>query len=81
MLSAREYEAYLSLSYNVGVNAVCSGSIPYKLRTQDYKGACETILKYNKARNPKTFQLEEVKGLTNVRNKEYAYCIGKSDKL
>lgn len=85
-----EFEAYLSLTYNIGAPAFCNSSIPVKLNQQDYYGACKTILMFNKmrdvskpkVRNPRTgviqYQLKVVKGLDNRRKSEYNTCIGGS---
>lgn len=85
-----EFDAYLSLVYNIGYPAFCNSSIPIKLNQQDYYGACRTILQFNKmrdvskpkVRNPRTgvmqYQLKVVKGLDNRRKSEYNTCIGDS---
>ena len=86
-LSQNEFNAYLSLSYNIGSSAFCSSSIPYKLNHGQYKEACITILAFNKmrdtskpkVRNPKTgvmqYQLKVIKGLDSRRKSEYTTCI------
>jgi lysozyme len=82
-----EFDAYLSLVYNIGAPAFCNSSIPVKLNQQDYYGACRTILQFNKMRdvskpkviNPRTgvmqYQLRVVKGLDNRRKDEYLTCV------
>ncbi len=67
-----EYEAYLSLSYNIGSNAFCKSTLVKKLNTYDYDGACKEILRWDK------FKGEPLPGLTSRRKKEYNLCIGKS---
>jgi lysozyme len=67
-----EYEAYLSLSYNIGSNAFCKSTLVKKLNAYDYEGACKEILRWDK------FKGEPLPGLTNRRKKEYTLCIGKS---
>lgn len=86
-----EFQAYVSLTYNVGEGAFCASSIPRKLAAQDYEAACRTILEFNKMRdrtkpkvlNPATGKMEhplvEVRGLTNRRQKEYKTCIGEGE--
>lgn len=44
------YEAVTSLAYNVGVNAVCTGSIPRLLKAGQKREACGRILRYEKVR-------------------------------
>lgn len=69
-LYPHEFQAYLSLSYNIGVGAFCRGSIPVKVKAQQYQQACETILLYNKAGG------KVIQGLVNRRQSEYKICIG-----
>lgn len=83
-----EFQAYVSMTYNVGEGAFCNSSIPTKLKAGDYEAACKTILEFNKMRdctkpkvlNPKTGKYEcplvEIRGLTNRRQSEYKTCIG-----
>lgn len=73
LLTQNEWDAYVTLAYNVGAGAVCKSSIRPKLRAGKYREACETILGFNKVRvNGK---LVESKGLTNRRKGEYLKCI------
>lgn len=86
-LSENEFKSYMWLTYNVGVSGFCSSSIPYKLNTGDYYGACKTILQFNKVkdlskprvRNSRTgkmqYQMKVIKGLDNRRKSEYTTCI------
>lgn len=67
-----EYEAYLSLSYNIGTGAFCKSTLVKKLNTYDYEGACKEILKWDK------FKGSPLPGLTARRKKEYNICIGNS---
>ena len=83
-----EFEAYLSLSYNIGSSAFCDSSIPTKLNAGNYAAACQTILQFNKMRdiskpmvlNPRTgkmqYQLKVIKGLDNRRKVEHLTCVG-----
>ncbi len=73
LLTQNEWDAYVTLAYNVGAGAVCRSSIKPKLKAGQYQAACETILGFNKVRvNGK---LVESKGLTNRRKGEYLKCI------
>ncbi|UCV26788.1 glycoside hydrolase family protein [Ferribacterium limneticum] len=45
-LYQHEYDAFVDLSYNVGVGAVCNSSIPKKLKAEQHELACNTILDF-----------------------------------
>jgi lysozyme len=66
-----EYDAYISLAYNIGPTAFCGSTLVRKLNAQDYAGACKEILRWNRAGG------QVVKGLDNRRKAEYQLCIGK----
>ena len=66
-----EYDAYLSLAYNIGPTAFCGSTLARKLNASDYEGACKEILRWNRAGG------QVVKGLDNRRKDEYQKCIGK----
>lgn len=65
-----EYDAYLSLAYNIGPTAFCNSTLVRRLNAQDYEGACKEILRWNRAGG------QVVKGLDNRRKAEYQKCIG-----
>lgn len=65
-----EYDAYVSLSYNIGTGAFCNSTLVKKLKVYDYEGACKEILKWDK------FKGEPLKGLTHRRQREYKLCMG-----
>lgn len=67
-----EYDAYISLAYNIGTGNFCGSTLVKKLNQQDYEGACREILRWNRA------QGRVVKGLTVRRESEYRQCIGMS---
>jgi lysozyme len=67
-----EYDAYVSLSYNIGSGAFCKSTLVKKLNAQDYEGACKEILRWD------NFKGQPLKGLTIRREKEYRQCIGAS---
>jgi lysozyme len=69
-LAQHEYDAYLSLAYNIGPQAFCSSTLVRKLNTGDYAGACKEILKWDK------FKGKALPGLTKRRQSEYQQCIG-----
>jgi lysozyme len=66
-----EFDAYVSLTYNIGANAFCKSTLSKKLIAYDYEGACKEILKFNK------FKGNTLPGLTKRRTEEYNTCIGK----
>lgn len=65
-----EYDAYLSLAYNIGPTAFCNSTLVRKLNVQDYAGACREILRWDRAGG------KVVRGLTLRREAEYRQCIG-----
>jgi lysozyme len=66
-----EFDAYVSLTYNIGANAFCKSTLSKKLMAYDYEGACKEILKWDK------FKGKSLPGLTKRRIEEYTTCIGK----
>ena len=66
-----EFDAYVSLTYNIGSNAFCKSTLVTKLIAYDYEGACQEILKWDK------FKGNPLPGLTKRRMEEYDTCIGK----
>lgn len=70
-LHQHEYDAYISLAYNIGPTAFCNSSLVRKLNAGDYEGSCKEILRWNRAGG------QVVKGLDNRRKAEYQLCIGK----
>lgn len=65
-----EFNAYVSLTYNIGVGAFCRSSIPAKVKAEQYDEACKTILLYNRAGG------KVLRGLTVRREAEYRQCTG-----
>lgn len=64
-----EFDAYVSLAYNIGVGNFCKSTLVKKLNSGDYKGACLEIKKWNRAGGKVN------KGLVSRREKEYLRCI------
>ncbi len=69
-LHQHEYDAYLSLSYNIGNKAFCSSTLVKELNQENYGEACKQILRWDK------FKGKPLPGLTKRRNAEYKTCIG-----
>ena len=65
-----EYDAYVNLAYNIGTGAFCGSTLVKKLNTTNYAGACQEILRWDRAKGVK------IKGLTVRRQAEYQKCIG-----
>lgn len=65
-----EYDAYLSLAYNIGTGAFCRSTLVKKLNAEDYVGACAEIMRWNKAGG------QPVRGLTLRRQREFTMCMG-----
>lgn len=68
-LSQGEYDAFVSLAYNIGPGAFCSSTLVKKLNAGDYAGACAEILRWNRSGG------RVVPGLVNRRQAEYRACV------
>lgn len=71
-LHQHEYDAYISLAYNIGPGAFCGSTLVRKLNALDYPGACKEILRWNRAGG------KVVRGLAVRRESEYRLCIGEA---
>ena len=71
-LYQHEFDAYVSLSYNIGAGAFCRSTLVKKLNAGDYDGACEEIRRWNRAGG------KVLSGLVKRREAEYAMCKGAS---
>lgn len=69
-LHQHEYDAYISLSYNIGQTAFCGSTLVRKLNAQDYEGACKQILRWDR------FKGQPLPGLTKRRQDEFKQCMG-----
>jgi lysozyme len=65
-----EYDAFLSLAYNIGPGAFCSSTLVRRLNAGDYAGACAEILRWDR------FRGEPLRGLTLRRQAENRQCLG-----
>jgi lysozyme len=70
-VSQNEYDAFISLTYNIGSNAFCNSTLVKKLNAYDYAGACKEILRWDKFGNPP----RPLNGLTKRRQDEYQLCV------
>ena len=69
-LYQHEFDAYVSLAYNIGTGAFCRSTLVRKLNAKDYAGACEEIRRWNKAGG------KVLPGLVKRREAEYKMCMG-----
>lgn len=69
-LSQNEYDAYISLSYNIGSGAFCRSTLVRRLNAGDYIGACNQILRWDQ------FKGKPLAGLTKRRQEEHRKCLG-----
>ena len=65
-----EYDAYISLSYNIGSAAFCSSTLVRLLNQERYEEACRQILRWDR------FKGEPLRGLTIRREAEFKQCMG-----
>lgn len=65
-----EFDAYVSLTYNIGETAFCNSTLAKYLKAGKYEEACKEILKWD------NFQGKPLRGLTIRREAEYKKCIG-----
>lgn len=71
-LHQHEYDAYLSLAYNIGDTAFCNSTLVRVLNQEQYREACDQILRWDR------FQGQPLRGLTIRRQKEHRQCLGDS---
>lgn len=73
-LHQHEWDAYVSLTYNIGVGAFCGSTLVKRLKEDppDYESACQEILRWNKAGG------HVMQGLVRRRHAEYNLCKGAS---
>lgn len=69
-LHQHEYDAYVSLAYNIGSSAFCASTLVRLLNQEQYEDACRQILLWDR------FKGQPLRGLTIRRQSEYAQCIG-----
>lgn len=65
-----EYDAYISLSYNIGSSAFCGSTLVRLLNQEQYEEACKQILRWDR------FKGAPLRGLTVRRQSEYRQCMG-----
>lgn len=70
-----EFDAYVSLAYNIGRANFCGSTLVKKLNAGDYRGACEEIKRWHFAGG------KSLKGLVDRRADEYARCMGEMNDV
>lgn len=70
-ISQLQFDALVSLAYNIGCSAFGNSSLLRKLNNRDIQGAASEFLKWNKITNPNTGEKEDSTGLTNRRRSEH----------
>lgn len=68
-LSTKEQAAYLSFTYNLGVKSFTNSTLLKKLNRGDRVGACNELLRWNKANG------KVLNGLTKRRQEENKLCL------
>jgi lysozyme len=78
-LHQHEYDAYVSLAYNIGPTAFCGSTLVKRLNASDYRGACSEILRWRFYQG-KDCSLDENKrlcgGIWTRRMQESSQCAG-----
>lgn len=71
-LSQGEWDAYVSLAYNIGTHVFCGSTLVKKLHETppDYPAACAEIKRWNKDNG------RVIAGLVSRRAAEYSQCLG-----
>ncbi len=70
-LHQHEYDAYVSLAYNIGPGAFCGSTLVRKLNAGDYAGACAEISRWIRAGG------QVIVGLIYRREHERKQCEGR----
>jgi len=65
--------AFLDWSYNIGTGAACRSTLVRKANAGDLFGACDELLRWDKARI--NGRLQRLRGLTNRRRDEHSRCV------
>lgn len=80
-LHQHEYDAFLSLAYNIGPTAFCNSTLARKLNAEDYPGACREIRRWTHFQGKNCALPAHARlcgGLAKRREAEYRQCAGAS---
>lgn len=69
-LSQNQFDVLVDFIFNIGAYAFEKSTLLKKLNLREYNAVPTELMKWNKARDPKTKMLVEVVGLTKRRQKE-----------
>jgi GH24 family phage-related lysozyme (muramidase) len=69
-ISDNQFAALVSFTFNLGTGALKSSDLLAFVNKKDFQKAADEFPKWNKARDPNTKKLVELKGLTRRRNAE-----------
>lgn len=76
-LHQHEYDAYISLAYNIGPSAFCRSTLVKRLNAGDYAGACGEILRWRYfAGRDCADASARCSGLAARREAEHRQCLG-----
>ena len=75
-LNQGQFDALVSLAFNIGGPAFRASTLARKLNAGDYSGASDQFKRWNKSRDHKTGELRPLQGLTNRRAAEQAMFDG-----
>lgn len=76
-LAPHEYDAYVSLAYNIGPAAFCRSTLVRRLNALDYSGACAEILRWKRFQGRDCSQPRSgCAGLWKRRQAEHRQCLG-----
>jgi lysozyme len=67
-----EFDASVTLAYNIGVSAFCGSTVAKRFVALDYSGACDAFLMWNKAGG------KVLRGLVKRREAERRLCLGET---
>ncbi len=67
-----EFDAAVSLAYNIGGKAFCGSTVARRFNAGDYEGACNAFLMWDK------FRGRTLPGLVARRERERAMCLGET---
>ena len=67
-----EFDAAVSLAYNIGGKAFCGSTVARRFNAGDYEGACNAFLMWDK------FRGRTLPGLVARRERERLLCIGET---
>lgn len=81
-LYQREFDAYVSFAYNLGVGNFCGAAFVERLNAGDYEGACKGMATHPNGKPAwSNFNGKYLQGLQNRRVRERDFCLGLREAL